>query len=341
MMRRIVVLCLVAMGVGMLLTACGGESDQDSITVYSGRDEEMVAPLFDEFEKQTGIEVEARYGDSAEMAAAILEEGENSPATVFFSQDAGALGALEGEERLTTLPDDILGKVPPEFRSREGAWVGISGRSRVFAYNTELVERSELPTTVDEMTAPAWKGRLGWVPDNASFQSFVTAMRILRGDEATARWLEAMVANDVTAFPGNTELRDAIAAGDVDAGITNHYYIVRAMDESGDDYQGGDFPVDFTFTEAGDPAALVNVAGAGVLSSAGNPEQGEQLIEFLLSDQSQEYFASETKEYPLVPGVPVEEGLTPLAEIDSPEIDLSDLSDLEATLEMIQDTGAL
>lgn len=340
-MKKSVLGLLFALAAGIALAACGGSSDDGSITVYSGRDEEMVGTLFERFTEETGIEVEARYGDSAEMAAAILEEGDNSPATVFFSQDAGALGALESEGRFTSLPEALLDRVPEKFRSASGQWVGISGRARVFAYNRERVESSELPSTVGEMTSPEWEGRLGWVPDNASFQAFVTAMRILEGDGATRRWLEGMVANGVRAYPGNTELRDAIAAGEVDAGLTNHYYVIRAMDESGDDYQGKDFPVDIHFTGPDDPSALINVAGAGVLSSAGDPENGEKLIEFLLGDPSQEYFASDTKEYPLVAGVPVDPELVPLAELDSPDIELSDLEDLEATLKMIQDTGAL
>jgi iron(III) transport system substrate-binding protein len=341
MMRKIGFYVLLALGAAVVLTACGSGEDDGSITVYSGRDEEMVAPLFRQFTEETGIEVEARYGDSAEMAAAILEEGDNSPATVFFSQDAGALGALESADRLTVLPDEILDRVPARFRSQSGQWVGISGRARVFAYNRERVEAGELPSTVEQMTSPEWEGRLGWVPDNASFQSFVTAMRILDGDAATRQWLERMVENGVRAYPGNSELRDAIAAGEVDAGLTNHYYVIRAMDETGDDFQGKDFPVDIHFTGPDDPGALINVAGAGVLSSADDTGDGEQLVEFLLSDPSQEYFATETKEYPLVPGVAADEALLPLSQLDSPDIDLSDLEDLEATLEMIQESGAL
>jgi iron(III) transport system substrate-binding protein len=342
MMRKILFCLFLALGAGTVLGACGSNDSGDgSITVYSGRDEEMVAPLFEQFTEQTGIEVKARYGDSAEMAAAILEEGDNSPATVFFSQDAGALGALESAGRLAGLPAAILDRVPARFRSKAGEWVGISGRARVFAYNRERVDPDELPSTADEMTGPEWEGRLGWVPDNASFQAFVTAMRIVDGDEAARNWLERMVGNGVRAYPGNTELRDAIAAGEVDAGLTNHYYVIRAMDEAGDDFQGRDFPVDIHFTNPDDPGALINVAGAGVLLSAADPDDGERLIEFLLGNPSQEYFATETKEYPLVPGIEVDEALVPLAGLESPDIDLSDLEDLEATLKMIQDSGAL
>ncbi len=338
-MRRFGLFLLLALG-AVVLISCGDVQD-DSITVYSGRDEEMVAPLFDRFTDQTGIDVEARYGDSAEMAAAILEEGDNSPASVFFSQDAGALGALETAGTLTRLPDSVLDRVPDRFRSKSGQWVGISARARVFAYNRDRVGIDELPDTTEEMTSPQWEGRLGWVPDNASFQAFVTAMRIVDGDEAAGRWLERMVDNGVRAYPGNTELRDAIAAGEIDAGLTNHYYVTRALDETGDDYQGEDFPVDIHFTDPADPGALINVAGAGVLATADNPDGGEELIEFLLSESSQEYFATETKEYPLVRGVAADEALIPIARLGSPDIDLNDLEDLEATLEMIQDSGAL
>lgn len=341
-MKKFIALVVAIVGLGLLGSACGGSGDDEGrVVVYSGRDEELVAPLLEEFTDQSGIEVEARYGDSAELAATMLEEGENSPATIFFSQDAGALGAIEKDGLFAELPEDILDRVPEEFRSNEGKWVGISGRARIVAYHADRVEPGELPATVDDMHDPIWEERFGWVPDNASFQAFVTAMRVIRGDDQTEDWLSAMVDNGTRAYPGNTELRDAVAAGEIDAGITNHYYIAQAMDEGGDDFQGKNYPVRIHSTEPDDPAALINVAGAGVLESSGAAVSGEELIEFLLNDASQEFFADETKEYPLVPGVTADESLTPLDELASPDIDLTDLDDLGATLEMVQRTGAL
>ncbi len=307
-----------------------------SLTVYSGRSEKLVGPIIERFEKASGVNVEVRYGDTAELAATILEEGDNSPADVFFGQDAGALGALAKENRSAPLPRELLDRVDPRFRSPDGDWVGISGRARVAAYNTTRLKPEDLPASILELTDPKWKGRLGWVPTNGSFQSFVTALRVLKGEEAARAWLEGIQANEPKVYEKNTQALEAVAAGEVDVAFINHYYLLAAIRE-----QGPDFPVANHFFQGGDPGALVNVAGVSILRTARNPDAAHAFADFLLSDEGQKYFASETFEYPLVPGVPVDERLVPLAEVESPQIDLSDLSDLRGTLELLQKAGII
>jgi iron(III) transport system substrate-binding protein len=324
------------------IAACGddsddpGSSDDGSLTVYSGREEEYVGPLFDAYKEETGTDVEIRYGESAELAATLIEEGENSPADVFFSQDAGSLGALQQEGLLQPLDDAILDLVDERFRSSEGDWVGTSGRARAVAYNSDAVSESDLPESVLDFTDPEWKGRIGWAPTNGSFQAFVTAMRLTEGEDATRDWLEGMVANDPVSYPDNEALRDGIAAGEVDVGLINHYYVAEAIEE-----EGADYPVKLFFPPNGDVGALVNVAGAGILDGADGAETGAEFIEFVLSDEQQEYFADTVKEYPLVDGVEADPTLVPLAEIEQPDVDLADLADLQATLTMIEESGAL
>lgn len=318
------------------LAACGGSDDSDPLTVYSGRDEELVAPVYEDFTEETGIEVEVRYADTAELAATIIEEGENSPADVYFGQDAGAVGALQKEQLLATLPEAILDRVAPRFRSPQGEWVGISGRARVIAYNTENVRQATLPDSVFALTEPEWRGKAGWAPENASFQAFVTALRLIEGEQRAEQWLSDMVANDAQVYSSNSDVRDAVAAGEIDLGLINHYYVAQARAEA-----EGEYPVEVHYVDGDDAGALINVAAAAVLSSSDATADAEQLIEYMLSDSAQEYFADETKEYPLVAGVEADPTLVPLTEIDSPEIDLSDIDDLEATLEMIQRSGAL
>ncbi|MDQ3572768.1 MAG: iron ABC transporter substrate-binding protein [Actinomycetota bacterium] len=327
------------------LAACGGDDDENdgedaggevTLTVYSGRDEELVGPLLERYEEETGNELEVRYGESAELAATIVEEGENSPADVFFSQDAGSLGAIQNEGLLGELPDEVLETVDQAFRSSEDAWVGVSGRARVLAYNTDTVQASELPDSVLELTGTEWKGRVGWAPTNGSFQAFVTAMRLTEGEDAAADWLEGMVANETVALPDNEAARDAVAAGEVDLALINHYYVEQAREEEGDDY-----PVDVHFTSGGDVGSLVNVAGAGAIAGSDELDAATELVAFLLDQESQQFFSDETKEYPLVTGVEADPDLVPLAEIQQPEVDLSNLDDLQGTLRLIEDSGAL
>jgi iron(III) transport system substrate-binding protein len=309
--------------------------EEGELVVYSGRTEELVGPILERFSEETGIEVAVRYGDTAEMANLILTEGENSPADLYFAQDAGALGALAGEGLLATLPDDVLGLVEDRFRSPDGQWVGLSGRSRVVAYNTDNVDPADLPDTIFGFTDPEWSGRIGWAPTNGSFQSFVTALRVLEGEDRAREWLEGIQANDPNVYEGNNPALEAVIAGEIDVAFINHYYLMQRLAED------PDVPAANYFVPGGDPGALVNVAGAGILNTADQADAAEQLVEFLLSEEAQTYFAEETKEYPLAAGVEPDPELPPLGEIATPDIDLSDLSDLEGTLELLQDLGIL
>ena len=330
-------LAAVALAVGV--AACGDDDadgeDSASLTIYSGREEEYVGPIFDRLEEATGIDAEVRYGDSAELAATILEEGENSPADVFFSQDAGSLGAVEAEGLFAKLPQDVLAKVDRRYRSAEGDWVGTSGRARIVGYNTEAVSEDELPDSITGFTDPEWKGRIGWAPTNGSFQASVTAMRLAEGEDAAREWVEGIVANDPEVFTDNSSIRDAIASGEIDVGFLNHYYVAEAQAEEGPDY-----PVDIHFTED-DAGSLVNVAGIGVLASSENQETAHEFAEYVLSEESQRHFADVVKEYPLIGGVEPDPLLVPLDQIPQPDIDLSELTDLEGTLNLLQEAGAL
>jgi iron(III) transport system substrate-binding protein len=305
------------------------------ITVYSGRSEELVGPLLERFTEATGIEVEARFGDTAEMANLILTEGENSPADVFFAQDAGALGAVAAEGLLAQLPAEVLDRVDERFRSPLGEWVGVSGRARVVVYNTDALSEADLPDSIFGFTDSAWSGRIGWAPTNGSFQAFVTALRVIEGEDRAREWLEGIQANDPNVYDGNAAALDAVAAGEIDVAFINHYYLYQRLAEDPDTAAANYFLTD------GDPGALVNVAGAGILTTASNPEGAGALVDFLLGGDAQAYFATETFEYPLIDGVEPDPGLPALDEIGTPEIDLSDLSDLEGTLTLLQEVGIL
>ncbi len=305
-----------------------------SITVYSGRSEDLVAPVLAMFTEATGIAVEARYGNTAEMAAAILEEGKNSPADVYYAQDAGALGAIEAAGLFASLPAETLDIVDPRFRSANGKWVGVTGRARVLVYNTDELTEADMPATVQELTGDAWSGKVGWAPTNGSFQAFVTAMRVTDGEDATREWLQGMIDNGTIVFEGNGDIVRAVAAGEIATGLVNNYYIYEIAAE-----EGTELPVANHFFEGGNIGSLVNVSGLGILKTSANSEGALALANYLLGEDAQTYFAENTFEYPMLAGVPTAPGLPALAELDSPDIDLSNLADLEGTLTLLAEVG--
>lgn len=332
---------VLALLTALLATACGsdssagGDSGEDGLVVYSGRNEGLVAPILERFESETGVEVSARYAGTAELAAQLQEEGERTAADVFFAQDAGALGALSQAGRFAPIPEETLQMVDGRFRAVDGTWVGVSGRARVLAYDPEQVPEADVPDSVLELTEPQWSGKVGYAPTNASFQAFVTAMRELLGEERTKQWLEGMKANDIQAYDNNIAVLDAVDRGEVSLGLINHYYWYEKVAEQGEDA----VRARIKYLPGGDPGALVNVAGVGVLKGTDRPDEAQQLVEFLLSAQAQEYFATETMEYPLVDGVATAEDLPPLDSLEAPEIDLARLESLEETLALLEEVG--
>ena len=341
--RPLVPLLLI---VTVLLAACGGSGGEGggdaagepapTLTVYSGRSEELVRPVIEQFEGETGIPVQVRYGATAEMAGAILEEGDNSPADVFFAQDAGALGALSSEGRFAQLDTGTLEQVDPQFRSVNGDWVGVSGRARVAVYNTAVLNDAALPDSILDFTADRWKGgKIGWAPTNGSFQAFVTALRVTEGEEGARAWLEGIQANEPKVYENNIAIVEAAGAGEIQAGFVNHYYLHRVKAEN------PDFPAANHIFPNGDVGSLVNVAGMGILGGSDQPDEARQLVEFLLSEPAQQYFSAETFEIPLVEGVAADPSLPPLETLQQPDIDLAQLSDLEGTLRMLTEVGAI
>jgi iron(III) transport system substrate-binding protein len=332
-MRSITV---VAALVAALATAAGCGGSEDTLTVYSGREEELVAPLFDMFEEETGVDVEVRYGDSAELAATIAEEGGNSPADVFFAQDPGSLGSVESQ--LEVLPAEITDRVDARFRDADGRWTGTSGRSRVLVYNTDALSEDEVPDTVQDLLDERWDGRIGVAPTNASFQAFVTAMRLSEGDDATRKWLTDLKALDPKIYEKNTPIVEAAASGAIDLGLVNHYYLYLVREEQ------PDAPIANHFLATGDPGALVSVAGAAVLSGSDQHDDAERFVEFLLSDEGQRFYVDEAEEaeYPLVAGIDAKAGLPPLDSLQGPDVDLTSFgAEHEATIEMLRETGYL
>jgi iron(III) transport system substrate-binding protein len=330
-----------------LLAGCAGQSAQEpapagagggTLTVYSGRSEELVGPLLAQLEAAIGTDVEVRYGSTGEMSAQLLEEGPNSPADVFFGQDAGALGALSAAGLLAPLPGDVVAPLPERYRAADSTWVATSARARVVAYNPGKVAEADLPATVDALLAPRWAGRLGYAPSNASWLSFVTGLRLVRGEDGARQWLTAFAAQQPQRFDGNGAILDAVAAGTIDAGLVNHYYLYEKTAE----LDTATYPVRNHYVP-NDPLGLVNVAGAGVVKASDNQEAAQRAVTFLLSKQAQQHLVDQTGEYPVIDGVaPTREyDLAPLGSLAPPDVDLADLASLEQTEAMLQEVGLL
>ncbi len=321
----------------LAISACSpliANAQKKTLVVYSGRSESLVGPVIEQFEQASGIEVEVRWGNTSELAATLLEEGEKSPADVYFAQDPGGLGAVV--DMLAPLPEDTLNQVEARFRDAEGRWVGISGRARVVVYNTDTLTPEALPSDLWGFIDPSWKGRIGFAPTNASFQTMITGMRAVWGEERTREWLAGFRSNDPVAYENNTSIVAAVGAGEVEVGLVNHYYLYRFLTEEGQSFSARNH-----FFSGGGPESLVMSAGAGVIKTTDQPEEAQRFINFLLSPVAQQYFATQTFEYPLVEGVVTDPGLPPLADLNSADIHVTDLADLQGTVKLLQETGVL
>jgi iron(III) transport system substrate-binding protein len=330
---------LLAGGCGFDTGASGGGSNEpetEGITLYSGRIPAAIGGAVDSYEANADRDVQVRYADTADLAATLIEEGDASPADAFFAQEPGAIAAVADAGALARLPDDILERVPARYRDPEGRWVGVTGRARILAYNRDAVQRSELPRSPFGLVASRWRDRIGWSPASSSMQEYVTAVRSRYGDERTRQWLEEMVANGAVDYPNNVTIRDAIAAGEIDVGLINHYYVAQAVAMEGEDY-----PVGVHFPPGG-LGSLLLLTSVGVLESSDRKAEAFGFVRSLLAPPSQEFFTFSSKEYPLARGATPDPSLSvPLAEIPSIEGELVDLDELQATIELMQEAGAL
>jgi iron(III) transport system substrate-binding protein len=325
---------VVVIALLLTLASAGCSSSRDALTIYSGRTQNLVGPLLERFNRETGIAIDVKYGDSAELALLLDEEGDRTPADVFLSQSPGATGFLAGKGRLGQLDAGLLDRVDPRFHHRDSHWVGISGRQRVLVYNAKLVAEADLPDSVLDLTDDRFAGKVAVAPSNGSFQDFVTAMRQLEGEAATAGWLKAMVANKPRTYANNNAIVEAVSRGEVQMGLVNHYYNYRFQQEN-----PGTPSRNHSFAD-GDVGALVIPSTASLLAGTDKADEASRFVEFLLSPEAQRYFSDQTFEYPLVKGIPAAPGLPALASLHSPEYDVDALGGgLQQTVELIRSSG--
>lgn len=309
------------------LVGCGGV-DEDALVIYSGRSENLIQPLIEKFESETGQQVEVRYADSVDLALRLGEEKETSPADVFISQSPGAMEAVNSDGLLETVSDEIseLGT-----SIGGGTSMALSGRQRVVVYNTDEVDEADLPASIFDLTDSKYDGLIGIAPTNASFQDWFTIFRSDAGEERALEWLTAIVDGGAKTYENNSAITQAVARGDIYFGLTNHYYNARILDEDPDS------PSKNHQFDSGDEGGTMLATAAGILKS-GKVSVAEDFVSFLLSEDAQRYFADETFEYPLAAGVEPDPRLDDPGEYNFGELDkLGDR--LGETLELIREAG--
>jgi iron(III) transport system substrate-binding protein len=330
---------LPAFAAALAISACAGSSstDKPSLTLYSGQHEQTTALLAAAFERQTGIKVHIRSGDEATLGSQIEQEGSNSPADVFYTENTPVLEALSEKGLLAPVRPSTLAAVPARYDSAAGSWVGVSARDSVLVYNTSQISPAQLPSHILELADPKWKGKLGFAPSETDFQPLVTAIVKLDGLAAAERWLQGVKANGKL-YPDNEAAVAQVNNGESAFAPINHYYWYRLLDEVG---RSGLHSALHQYA-SGDAGDLVNVSGAAVLKSSSHQDNAQALLAFLVSRAGQEKIAhSQSYEYPLRPGVSSAPGLPPFAQLKPASLTPAELGNGRAALALEQKLGLL
>lgn len=308
---------------------------EQALVLYCGRTQSLIDPILSRFTAETGIQVKVRAGSSATLAALLVEEGAKSRADLFWSQDGGALAQVEAAGLFAELPKTLSAGLSGSFQNLSAHWVPTSGRARVLAYRSDRVPSP--PQSLLDLSAPAYRGRVGWAPSNASFQAALTALRASKGEAAAEAWLRAMIANETKVYRKNSPIITALAAGEIDLGLPNHYYLLQAQ------AQGRAKQVRQRFFAEGDIGNLINVAGIGRLKASAKGEAADRLIAFMVAAEAQRFFAEETHEYSVIGAVASPRGLPTggsLKTLRAP-IEIGKLQDLEGSLALLRKVGLL
>jgi iron(III) transport system substrate-binding protein len=331
-MSSVRALLVAALAAAAFLSACSVE--KPTLTLYSGRGKALIEPILAKFTEETGIKVDVKYAGTTQLAITLMEEGAQSPADVFWASDIGGLGAVTAAGLLQELDADLYEGLDPRFVGAERTWVATSNRARVLAYSTARADAAALPASVFDLTQSRYAKRVGWAPTNGTFQSFLSAMVKTHGRDAAKAWLEGMKANGAVAYANNNAIIQAIDAGEIDFGITNHYYLLRARQAN------AAIPIEQTFFAPGDIGNMLNLAGLGILKTSKHKQAAERLIAYLLTESSQEFFATTTFEYPVKPIGDAQLAVDSLRAY-SPAVSLEDVPDLEATLALLREVELL
>jgi iron(III) transport system substrate-binding protein len=308
-----------------------------TLTLYSAQHEQMTNALAKAFEKQTGATLRIRFGEDEGLANQIVQEGAASPADALLTENTPPLELLSEKRLLAKVKPDTLAQVPSSDDSKSGDWVGVAARETVLIYNPKLLGSMKLPASILDLAKPEWKGKLAIAPSEPDFVPIVSAIDKLDGRAATETWLKGFAAN-AKRYDDNEGIVAAVEAGQVAAGVINHYYWYEQRAEVGADKVRSKL---YYFGHQ-DPGALVNISGAGALKSSRDPALAQEFLAFLVSKQGQEAMThSDDWEYPLRAGVTPPPGLRPFTSLESPDVGPAVLGDGSQPLALMQQAGLL
>ncbi|MEZ2388324.1 iron ABC transporter substrate-binding protein [bacterium RCC_150] len=299
----------------------------DGIVVYNAQHENLTGAWVDAFTKETGIKVTLRNGDDLEMSNQLSEEGKNSPADVFLTENSPAMVRIAGAGLLAPVDAATLSQVPAQYRPSTGNWTGIAARSTVLAYNKNKLTPEQLPKSLMDLADPAWKGRIGASTGGADFQAIVSAMLALKGEDATEKWLEAAKSN-FKSYKDDTPVLAAVNAGEVEAGILYHYYSFVDQAQTGENSKN----VNLYYFKNQDPGAFVSVSGGAVLAASKKQAEAQQFLKFITGKKGQEVLQTgDSFEYTVGSDVPANPKLVPLKDLQAPSVDPSKLNSEKVT----------
>ncbi len=317
-------------------TGAGNAGAADGITVYNAQHESLTKAWADAFTKETGIKVTLRSGDDSELAAQLTQEGKNSPADVFLTENSPAMTQVENAGLFADIDKDTVAQVPEQFRPSTNKWTGVAARSTVFAYNKTKLSADQLPKSIMDLADSAWKGRWAASPSGADFQAIVSAMLELKGQDATLSWLKSMKENS-KAYKGNSTAMKAVNAGEVDGAIIYHYYYFGDQAKTGENSNN----VSLEYFKNQDPGAFVSISGGGVLASSKHQAQAQQFLKYVTGKAGQTILQTGGSfEYPVASDVPANDKLTPLVDLDAPKIDPAKLNSQKVS-ELMTSAGLL
>ena len=317
------------------LSGCGFFGSPD-LVIYNAQHEELLDEIVPLFEEESGLDVELRSGKDLEMANQIVQEGEDSPADVFLTENSPAMSIVDNAGLFAELPESAYASIPDDYVPASGTWTGFLARSTVAMYNTDSMTEADMPASILDFADPEWQGRVAFSPTGADFQAIVSAVLELEGEQATADWLAGLKANGVI-VQNNLVVMQSVDSGEVDAGIAYHYYWYRDREENGTD---SDSSALYFFGDQ-DPGAFLSISGAGILASSEHEEAAEEFVSWLTGADAQQAMAeSYALEYPLNPDATLNPDVKPFDELEPPAVDVSNLNGPQVT-DLMTEAGLL